>query len=221
MWQETHKQSQLHNDPLSKLCPRWQTAVYWSLPALLPSVCVMGGQIGPHDFSGESWGLRTSQPPGLFLGVWLWLLLSTGGLSVCSSWRVWREQIAAEITPWQQDTLFLPGNVGAGRAKGQKGREESLPHTRTHKQFTTNCNKNHPEGTLKISDSPEKIHCSAKRFWLFCIWHKQSCSHQVWRTYSGCAVNKGTRPGLNSASTVIIQLEWRQCPLLLAQAGHI
>lgn len=128
--------------------------------------CSLGGQIGPHDFSGECWGLRTSQPPGLFLGVWLWLLLSTGGLSVCSSWRVWREQISAEITPWQQDTLLLPGNVGAGRAKGQKGREESLPHTHTNNLLLIAI-----KIILKVPYPEGKIHCSAKRFWLFCIWH--------------------------------------------------
>lgn len=76
-------------------------------------------------------GSAASPPPGLFLGVLLWLLLCTGGLSVCSSWRVWRAQISAEITPRQLDTLCLPGNDQQGRR--EQGNSPPPPtHTHTH-----------------------------------------------------------------------------------------
>lgn len=120
MWQAHTQTVTAAQRSTRKLCPRRQTPAQRSLP-LLPSV--LRQDTLHHMTSLESAGVCSQPSPGLFLGVLLWLLLLTGWLSVCSSWRVWREPIRAEITPWQLDTLRLPGNVGAGRLKGQRSRE--------------------------------------------------------------------------------------------------
>lgn len=168
-------------------------------PPCSPAVCL---RYGRTDWT--TWlfwrllGSVTSQPPGLFLGVWLWLHLSTGGLSVCSIWRVWREKLSAEINTLATGHLPLAREC-RGRETKRAEEQGRVPTTHTHK-----CIINY----LLQQELPLK-HLQNIRFTrkksLFsetivtCLYatHKRSHKHQVRCGYSGCAVKKSHKTWLS------------------------
>lgn len=135
-------------------------------------------------------GSVTSQPPGLFLGVWLWLHLSTGGLSVCSSWRVWRETLSAEINPTGNWTPSVgPGMSGPGDQKGRRA-GKSPYHTYTH-THTYLLQQELPLKQLQnIRFTRKKSLFSETIVTCLYMTRKRSHKHQVRCGYSGCAGKK-------------------------------